>query len=533
MATKVIDNNESRVPFFGDKISFIVGLDPLGLQNPSSQAYSHLLPGLNNVTSRIRNYSFYCWLLNEYAKTIESSNPQEQKKFIRRAEYIIALLSVRAGIPGISGSNYVDARFRENLTEFNLQTGTYNADGSTAGTYWQYGLGVFGQYYLGSMRQIGLIDEPVDSNGDFIGIYRRTSKKENLKVSGEDLMEAFEANITQKNKTTFFRCIRDGKINFQEMDELAVDFNLIDIKIASKENELLLELLLDVDEPGLVSKEPTSMRKETLIHILRFIRQSNDTFEQRLFTMYAYDLKGMYNNNTDNCLTGWYYYQFNEYYQLASTAVFNGCLDYLQELAGPQWMLLQDLIEKCKDQIIEFLVSEKMIASESMQTDSFCESISISEKSIYEKIMKSKKVKRMAYGYLLICKLFKENKSNLFPLKAYTNTRDIGDNDDVLNFYQIFDKYLNKSIGHFIEDFLVNRVIAHHQYVAYRKMGNGTQSTQKFIIEDNNIRQIGNFDPGYTSPRINSLISFIVDLKLLDNSLKITSFGDKVLKQHG
>jgi len=67
MTTKVIDNNEARVPFFGARLSFISGLDPLGLQNPSSQAYSYLLPGLNNVTSQLRSYSFYCWLLDEYA----------------------------------------------------------------------------------------------------------------------------------------------------------------------------------------------------------------------------------------------------------------------------------------------------------------------------------------------------------------------------------------------------------------------------------------------------------------------------------
>ena len=90
MPTNIIDKNEARVPFLGDRMSFVTGLDPLGLQNPSLQAYAYLLPGLNNVTSRIRNYSFYCWLLAEYARIIQSTDPKEQKKFIRRAEYIIA-----------------------------------------------------------------------------------------------------------------------------------------------------------------------------------------------------------------------------------------------------------------------------------------------------------------------------------------------------------------------------------------------------------------------------------------------------------
>ena len=52
MASKVILNNESIVPFFGDRISFIRGLDPLGLQNSSDATFSQLLPGLNNVTGK-------------------------------------------------------------------------------------------------------------------------------------------------------------------------------------------------------------------------------------------------------------------------------------------------------------------------------------------------------------------------------------------------------------------------------------------------------------------------------------------------
>ena len=82
MAEKVIRNNQSLVPFFGERLSFIRGLDPLGLQNTSDATFSMLLPGLNNVTGRIRYYSFYCWLLDEYSKRNGSTNPEDQKKFI-------------------------------------------------------------------------------------------------------------------------------------------------------------------------------------------------------------------------------------------------------------------------------------------------------------------------------------------------------------------------------------------------------------------------------------------------------------------
>ncbi len=59
---KVIKPNESIAPFFSERMTFIRGLDPLGLQNTSDATFTLLLPGLNNVTGRIRYYSFYCWL---------------------------------------------------------------------------------------------------------------------------------------------------------------------------------------------------------------------------------------------------------------------------------------------------------------------------------------------------------------------------------------------------------------------------------------------------------------------------------------
>ena len=63
-------------------MNFIRGLDPLGLQNTSDSTFSILLPGLNNVTGRIRYYSFYCWLLDEYSKRVGSTDPKEQRNSI-------------------------------------------------------------------------------------------------------------------------------------------------------------------------------------------------------------------------------------------------------------------------------------------------------------------------------------------------------------------------------------------------------------------------------------------------------------------
>jgi hypothetical protein len=529
MATKVIDNNEARVPFFGDKMSFITGLDPLGIQNPSTQTYSYLLPGLNNVTGHIRYYSFYCWLLSEYAKKIESTDPKEQKKFIRRAEYIVALLSVRAGIPGISGSLYASNRFKEGLQEFDLENGTYNSDGSTINTYWQYSFGIFGQYYLGSLRQIGLIEEPINEKGEFLGIYRRTARKEDI-ISGEDLAHAFDQNIDPTRKSLFFNCIKKGSVKWSELNTLMKDLNLAKIDKDTQECKLLIELLTDKDEPYVISKNPSSMRKETLIHLLKYAKQKSNSLEQRLFTIYAYDAKGYFNNNSDNCLTGWYYYQLNEYWQVACTAVFNGCLGFLEKQKGPGWMPLHELIEDCTKSVIEYLIKNKYIKSAKDPLASIPGSIKNNEKDLYDDIIKSRMIDRIANGLLMIWLLYDSNKNSLGNLRIYTNERGIGENQDVLTFYSDFVDHIDRqTVSQYISEFLLHHIISRHQYVAYRKMGSGTQSTQKFILEDNYIRQIGNFGPTYTSPRIGNMIAYLHDLNLLTDANTLTVSGNELL----
>ena len=44
------------------------GLDPLGVQNSSINLYQRFLPGISNVTLRIRYYGFYAWLARVYAE---------------------------------------------------------------------------------------------------------------------------------------------------------------------------------------------------------------------------------------------------------------------------------------------------------------------------------------------------------------------------------------------------------------------------------------------------------------------------------
>ena len=73
------------------------GLDPLGLQNTSVGIYQKLIPGISNVTLRVRYYGFYAWLAAVYTERTRDTDPKAWQRFIRRAEALYALTSQRQG----------------------------------------------------------------------------------------------------------------------------------------------------------------------------------------------------------------------------------------------------------------------------------------------------------------------------------------------------------------------------------------------------------------------------------------------------
>jgi len=516
--TYVIDDNEARLPFLGDKMSFVTGLDPLGLQNPSGQMYSYLLSGLNNVTAHIRNYSFYCWLLDEYAKRIQSTDPTEQKTFIRKAEYILALVAYHAEVEGVSGSLFVKRQMDKGIDQFELAKGIYNKEGKTDKTYWQYSFGVFGQYYVGSLRQIGLIDEPKDVEGETLGIYRRTGEGDELNVSGEDLSKAFEKNITEKGKQLFFKCMESGRVSIPELEFLQDDFILTRMDVSSDEAELLFQLLVDADQPPLHLEQPTHWRKLSIERVLEFVKDA-DPVNERLFTMEAYDAKGLRNNEPDDTLTGWYFYQLNEYWQFACTGIFNGLMNLLQEEAGSNWKSVDELVQIATDHC----------ASKLVNTPFFYLIVDESERDIYEIIRKANFNERIVKGFELLSKLYQENKQHLDRLKIYIEERQIGSDYDAVHFLQRLENQEDVLLVDFISSFLKNNIINRHRYVAYRKMGGGSQSTQKFMLENGYIRKIGNFEPGFTGPRLGNLMRFLEVLGYIDEDWKLSERGLKYL----
>lgn len=452
-------------------MAFIRGLDPLGLQNTSNATYSLLLPGLNNVTGRIRYYSFYCWLLDEYSQRIGSTDPADQRRFIRTAEYIIALASqFYIGDNGsIPGSNYAKKQVENHDKQnYDLNAGIYKSDGTTANTYWNYRWGAFGQYYLGSLRDIGLIIDR-DING---GVYARTNPINDDCVSGEKLAKSFDKCIPEKKKKLFFSCLNDGFITEDQLNGLLPEFNLTQVPKNSEEQELLSQVLIQKDYPLRVEEEPVTFRKETIYFLLSFAESNPDRFDARQFVYNAYHGKGQKNGRIEPSLLGWYYYQFNEFWQYANTSILNGVLDFLESEHGPNWVFLSEFVDNIADLVVEKFIQEGLSEAPVEKLSSSMERLQEDEFHYENTLSQGTRIAKVFFGFLLMFSIYLNNKFQLELLREYGKSQDIARNGVGPGYFlSQFAVTSKKPIREFIRDYIFTHIIYRHQYVAFRKLG--------------------------------------------------------------
>ena len=159
MSIQKFEKDKILAPFLGEPLVHIVGQDPLGLLNTGGRTFELLLPGLNNVTERIRYYSFYCWFFHSYAKHIQKPNKKIQFDHLRRAEFILSLLAAKNGLQGIGGITKALALYNKIDSSFDLTIGTGEDKVSKDGTYWKNPRGIFGQNYVSSLKQLNLINK--------------------------------------------------------------------------------------------------------------------------------------------------------------------------------------------------------------------------------------------------------------------------------------------------------------------------------------------------------------------------------------
>lgn len=132
-------------------------------------------------------------------------------------------------------------------------------------------------------------------------------------------------------------------------------------------------------------------------------------------------------------------------------------------------------------------------------------------------------------GFMLLLQIFKNNREQLFPLKEFMSRKRIERDGNVVEGLFTVLTAEKETLQEFVEQFILLKIIYRHSMVALKKMGNGSQSTHKFFIEEQYIRFIDNFPPRNTSPRMNALQNIMFDLQIINDQRLLSPLHKKLL----
>jgi hypothetical protein len=231
------------------------GLDPLGMQNSSINLYQRLLPGISNVTLRVRYYGFYAWLAWIYARRSGDTDPKAWQKFVRRAEAVYALAAQRRGNEGgMAGVQWAQRKLdadQESFVEF-----ARHADPGADGTpYLQQAWGAYGAAYASQLFEIGIY---------------AVAKDHQIPVPspefGEALARAFE-DVAGPLADRVFAAVERGSVSRADLDDFSV-LTPSGINAEGVERQLYEDVLF---AKGTLSRPNDLSRSQTLLLLLQIV----------------------------------------------------------------------------------------------------------------------------------------------------------------------------------------------------------------------------------------------------------------------
>ncbi|RUT78952.1 hypothetical protein [Ancylomarina longa] len=514
-----------KKPFWAENSGFMTGRDPLGVQNSSITTYGRLLPGMTNLTLRLRYYGLYLWLLNMYGKdsTLRHEGTlNEHYNFIRRAELIVAFI-MREKFPdelSIVGSDFT-AKHQEDLIMkgfYNIHLGAdKNKDTVKGSVYWDYPSGALGQYYAGSLIALNLIE--IESK--FFIVYQE----------GLQLANAFASGISLEKQNRFLQIIKTGRLTEDDINFLS-DFSINNIKVDSEEWSCYNSVLLNKDgrEINDINGHHTSLRKETIGLYLKYISTKTGAYEERSFITSQYKLNLL--QKEGDASFGWYYYYVNEAFHIALETIFWSILIHLDGNDQEVVKFIKDISQiVIVDSIKNFSVTVDQTVFDVWCNNETKDLVELLDE--LEQVVKSPVNSEIAIvmAFKLMFVIYEINEKRIDELEEFEKKYKVwgqkGRVTENLNVYMR--QSLDMSFELFIEE-TIKKLINDHVNTAYRKMGNGESNLLKFIIEDGVISHVQTMKPRHTSPRLKTVSNFMQDLFMIDKENNLTVKGMELLE---
>lgn len=514
----VLKNGGAFYPYWGKSFTTITGLDPLGLQTASEKIYSYLLPGITNLTNRIRYYGFYCWLLNKYIQLYDGRiTQQSQRRFIRRSELLVALIMMKSepNASQITGSR----KAREILSEIGgngtINLAKYADERLSEDAYWKYATGAFGQYYSASIRQIGLIREDMISNNHHVHMIT----EEGDFVTGLEIADAFNSSLDVHHIELFISVVEHGEVTIKQCMELYASFSMTDLPKESVEVDYYSKLLNDPDYPK-SKKISTTNRSKTLSSLIKHIKSTgkgSNTEEYLADTFYnnCTDMK-----TSDDIEYFWYLYRVNEYWQYSLGTIFWATMNTLKDHGGA--LPKEELINSVTKKILDMANINSDDIVHQLFIDADINTLRETSDKIHSSVQENNSDKALSLSSHLLLSILGlsldkiESDFSILVEKGLIHSECFWSDYLKMKVNKDFERKIEPFLKKLISTYVLNR----HKQVALRKLGNGSRSSIKFSEERDIYFYKGNFSPSFTNPRIGTA------LNMLDDLGKIKSVGN-------
>lgn len=481
----------------------------MGIQNSSITVYGLLLPGLTNLTGRLRYYSFYCWLLYEYTKEYRKSGLErtvrDQQNYIRRAELAMAFLMEGRGSKSVVGSMHVDAR------AYSLVRGFYDLKSSADfdynpehDKYWKYSTGAFGQYYLGSLINLELVY-----------VYEDSFK---VLERGEKLAEAFIKSVSEKDRELFLTSVREGCLSKDDIDDLE-EICLDMIIVGSPEWKMLNDILVNKDLSG------SSFRRDSIYMMLNSIKHNVDVkrFPTTMFLEYE---KG-----DIEAVLGWHYYYLCEALHYCIETIF---WMILSNASRRNYCPIDSFLDMCQSSILK-----KQYDLSGFFNNTLSEVVLVYDKDVVKRLDELVATVRTgnyeeasSKAVELIMCLYNQVSSMKSTYQLFE--REYGINQQFGFLTGFIKRYVENNLNYDVSTFVRNvlrQVMADHTTSACRKMGRGQSDLRKFLLEDGMVVLVEIWKPQFTNPRTDSLVAFLEDLSYVKDGM-VTEIGEKFIDEY-
>jgi hypothetical protein len=243
----------------------ITGRDHLAVQAVSEHLYGGLLPGLTNVTDRARCYGFYPWFVWAFDARYKKKSPEELIKVFRRAECLHTLIGIVHELDksdewlhggGLVGRDALVAVAHRIVSGDTVQLSRYSKlEPADDDRYFKHKLGGLGQYYLGPLKDLEVLDG---------------SAKEGVRYTAEWGRELAAVHDHRVDAKGFFDAVDSDHVDADAVRALS-SFCPCHLRKNKAERDTIVRLLFRNGE-GPLKQEIGDERRRTLTLLLDYAR---------------------------------------------------------------------------------------------------------------------------------------------------------------------------------------------------------------------------------------------------------------------